>query len=217
MMVMMDFCFICADRMGSHRIFRHSLLEWLARSPHLRCLAVLPSFFLTFCSSLPIPSLPLPPFLPQPPTPLPLPYTHTHSTTLSPHRTYTIILLRHINALRRTLIRFRRIDNPLLDIGRQAVKGLFDIDVALGRYLHEGNAELVGELLTSLDRYRSLFFPVAFVSDQDFVDAFGGVLLDVGEPGSDIWCFFWLEVSLLLVFKGEGIKQSPSPPHPLIS
>ena len=30
----------------------------------------------------------------------------------------------------------------------------------------------------------ALFFPVAFVADEDLVDAFGCVLLDVGEPGA---------------------------------
>jgi len=32
----------------------------------------------------------------------------------------------------------------------------------------------------------ALFFPVAFVADEDLVDAFGGVLFDVGEPGADV-------------------------------
>jgi len=34
---------------------------------------------------------------------------------------------------------------------------------------------------------RPLLFPVAFVADEDLVDAFGCVLFDVGEPGSDVW------------------------------
>jgi hypothetical protein len=33
----------------------------------------------------------------------------------------------------------------------------------------------------------ALFFPVAFIPDEDFVDAFAGVLLDVGEPCANIW------------------------------
>lgn len=32
----------------------------------------------------------------------------------------------------------------------------------------------------------TLLFPVAFVADEDFVDAFCGMLFDVGEPGSDV-------------------------------
>ena len=34
--------------------------------------------------------------------------------------------------------------------------------------------------------YGAFLFPVAFVADEDLVDAFGGVLFDVGEPGADV-------------------------------
>jgi hypothetical protein len=33
----------------------------------------------------------------------------------------------------------------------------------------------------------ALLFPVAFVADEDFVHAFCCVLLDVGEPGADVY------------------------------
>lgn len=99
----------------------------------------------------------------------------------------TIPLIRHVDALRAGLIRLGGIDDALLDVGREAVEGLLDVDVGLGRDLEEGDAELVGERLAPLRRHHPLLFPVAFVADQDLVHAFGGVLLDVGKPGSDIF------------------------------
>jgi len=120
------------------------------------------------------------PFLP-PATPHPFP-----STTFPPHPPHPTTLLGHINPLRRPLLRLRRINNPLLDIRREAIKRLLHINIALGRDFHEGDAELVGELLAALDADDAFFLPVAFVADEDFIDAFGGVLFDVGEPGSDV-------------------------------
>lgn len=129
----------------------------------------------------------MPPQLP-PHFPFPLPPLLSDLLTALPShcRTYTIVLLRHIHALRCALIRFRSVDDALFNVGRKAIKRLLDVDVALGRHLHEGNTQLVGELLTSLHRHRPLFLPVAFISDQNLVDAFGGVLLDIGKPGPNI-------------------------------
>lgn len=79
------------------------------------------------------------------------------------------------------------VDDALLDLAREGVEGLFDVDVALGRDLHERDAELVGQRLALFGRHRPLLLPVALVADQDLVHALGGVLLDVGEPGSDVW------------------------------
>lgn len=79
------------------------------------------------------------------------------------------------------------VDDAGLDVGGQAVKGLVNVDAALGRDLEEGDAQLVGQLLALLGGDDALLFPVALVADQDLVDAFGGVLLDVGEPGADVW------------------------------
>lgn len=78
------------------------------------------------------------------------------------------------------------VDDALLDISGQAEEGLLHVDVGLCADLHEGDAELVGERLALLRRDRALLFPVALVADQDLVDALGGVLLDVGEPGADV-------------------------------
>jgi len=78
------------------------------------------------------------------------------------------------------------VDEALLDVGGEAVKGLVDVDVALGGDLEEGDAELVGEGLALLGRDDAFLLPVALISNQDLVDALGGVLLDVGEPGLDV-------------------------------
>lgn len=85
------------------------------------------------------------------------------------------------------LIRPGSIDKALLDIAGEAVKRLVDVDVALGRDLEEGDAEFVGEGLALFCGDGALLFPVALVADEDLVDAFGGVLLDVGEPCADVW------------------------------
>ena len=51
---------------------------------------------------------------------------------LSPHRRHTAILIRNVNTLLHALVRFRGIDDPFLDVRRQAVERLFDVDIALG-------------------------------------------------------------------------------------
>lgn len=78
------------------------------------------------------------------------------------------------------------VDDALLDVRGEGEEGLFHVDVGLGADLHEGDAELVGERLALLRRHRALLLPVAFVADEDLVDALGGVLLDVGKPGADV-------------------------------
>jgi hypothetical protein len=80
----------------------------------------------------------------------------------------------------------RAVDQPLLDVCGQAVEGLVDVDVALCRDLEERDAEFVCERLTALRGDGALLFPVALVANEDLVDAFGGVLLDVGEPRADV-------------------------------
>jgi hypothetical protein len=64
---------------------------------------------------------------------------------------------------------------------------LVDVDVALCGDLEERNAEFVGEGLATLCADGALLLPVALVADEDLVDAFGGVLLDVGEPGANVY------------------------------
>lgn len=83
-----------------------------------------------------------------------------------------------------------RVDDALLYVGRERVEGLIDVDVALGRHLEEGDAQLVRQRLALLRAHRPLLLPVALVADQDLVDALGGVLLHVCEPGPDICVSF---------------------------
>lgn len=78
------------------------------------------------------------------------------------------------------------VDESLLDIGGEGVESLVDVDVALRRDLEEGDAELVGEGLALLFGDDALVLPVALVADEDLVDALGGVLLYVLEPGADV-------------------------------
>lgn len=63
---------------------------------------------------------------------------------------------------------------------------MVDVDVALCGDLEERNAEFVGEGLATLCADGTLLLPVALVADEDLIDAFGCVLLDVGEPGADV-------------------------------
>lgn len=85
-----------------------------------------------------------------------------------------------------TLVLLRGVDYPLLDIRRERVERFLHVDVALGRDLEEGDAEFVGQRLALLGADGALLLPVAFVADEDLVDAFAGVLLDIGEPGADV-------------------------------
>lgn len=78
------------------------------------------------------------------------------------------------------------VDETLLDVGGEAVKGLVDVDVALCRDFEEGDAELISECLSLLFRYDALVFPIAFVANQDFVDTLGSMLLNVLEPSTDV-------------------------------
>lgn len=95
---------------------------------------------------------------------------------------------RHAHACLRLLLWLLGIHDALLDVAGKTVKGLFHVDVALGRNLHEGDSKLVCQRLSLLGRHGSLLFPIALVANQDLVDALGRVLLDVGEPCSDV-CF----------------------------
>ena len=70
--------------------------------------------------------------------------TSSHPLTAFPsHGAYAVILIRDVDSLCGCLIRFRGIDDSFLDIGGEAVEGLFDIDVALSRNLHERYAQLI--------------------------------------------------------------------------
>ena len=73
----------------------------------------------------------------------------------------------------------RRVDDAFLNVPGEGEERLFDVDVALGTDLHKGNAELVGESLALCSGNGALLLPVALVADEDLVDAFGCMLLDV--------------------------------------
>jgi len=94
--------------------------------------------------------------------------------------------LPNIHLWPRLLIRPRTIDQPRLDIRCERVEGLVNVDVALCADLEEGDAEFVCKRLALFCGNCALFFPVALVANEDLVDAFGGVLLDVGEPCADV-------------------------------
>lgn len=84
------------------------------------------------------------------------------------------------------LLRLLSVDDALFDVACEAEEGLLDVDVRFRADFHEGNAKLVGECLALLGRDRALLFPVALVADEDLVDAFGCVLLNVGKPCADV-------------------------------
>jgi hypothetical protein len=87
---------------------------------------------------------------------------------------------------------------PLLDVACERIKRSVDVDVALRRDLEERDAEFVCEGLALFCRDGALFFPVALVADEDLVDAFGCVLLDVGEPCANVWWGVSLALCVLL-------------------
>lgn len=89
------------------------------------------------------------------------------------------------------------VDDALLDVRGQVVKGLVNVDVALSRDLEEWDAQLLGQSLALLSRDGALLLPVALVAYQDLVDALGGVLLYVCEPGADICSELPLALSLI--------------------
>ena len=97
-----------------------------------------------------------------------------------------MILIRHVDTLCRCLIRFRGIDDPLLDICGEIVEGILHVDVALCRNFHERYAQFICQLLSFFYGHHSLLFPIALVPDQDLINALSRVLLDVRKPGPDV-------------------------------
>ena len=94
--------------------------------------------------------------------------------------------LTHVNPRSTSCVVLGGVNDALLDVGCQVEKRLVDIDVALGRDFHERDAKFVGKRLALLSRDCPLLLPIAFVANQNLVDALGGVLFHVGEPGSDV-------------------------------
>ena len=113
---------------------------------------------------------------------------HGRSTALAAHGTVALPCVAHVNLGALGLVGPRAIDEALLDVRGERVKGLVDVDVALGRDFEERNAEFVCERLAPFCADSALLFPVALVANEDLVNALGGVLLDVGKPCADVWC-----------------------------
>ena len=115
------------------------------------------------------------------------PTASTILTALAAHASICAPCVTNVHRGAGSLVGAGTVDEALLDIRGERVEGLVDVDVALGRDLEEGDAEFVGEGLALFCGDGALLFPVALVADEDLVDAFGGVLLDVGEPCADVW------------------------------
>ena len=108
-------------------------------------------------------------------------------TALAAHARITTVLPADVHLWRGSLVCPRSVDQPLLDIASQTVKGLVNIDVALCRDLEEGNSKLISESLALFCRDSALLFPIALVANEDLVDTLGGVLFNVGEPCANVW------------------------------
>ena len=108
-------------------------------------------------------------------------------TTLSTHARVSAVLTPDVYLGRLRLVCPCRVNQSLLNIRCKRVKGLVDVNVALGRDLEKGDAEFVGERLALFCRDGALLLPVALVANENLVNAFGGMLLDVGEPCADVW------------------------------
>lgn len=59
---------------------------------------------------------------------------------------------------------------------------LFDTLVVFGTGLDKSQTKLIGQLSTLLQRHRSLLVPIALVTNQNLVDSFRSMLLDVLVP-----------------------------------
>lgn len=108
-------------------------------------------------------------------------------TALATHTRIATILPADIYLWRGSLVCPCSVDQPLLDIAGQAIKGLVNVDVALCRDLEEGDSELISQSLALFCRDGALLFPIALVTNEDLVDTLGGVLFNVGEPCANVW------------------------------
>lgn len=106
--------------------------------------------------------------------------TRQESTAVLAHATGGTLSSGHVDTLAAgSALLLGGIDDALLDITGEGEEGLFHVDVALCRDLHEGDAEFVSQSLALGGGDSALLFPVTFVADEDLVDAFGGMLFDV--------------------------------------
>lgn len=107
-------------------------------------------------------------------------------------------LLLYADALRASLIRFRRI-HALLNIWSKVVECCFNVDVVFGGNFKERYAEFVSKLLALFSGYSPFFFPVTLVSNENFVNTLTCMLLNIWEPSSNVWIrkLAWREVLML--------------------
>jgi hypothetical protein len=89
----------------------------------------------------------------------------------------------------------------------QREESLLNLDVALCRRLEEAETKLVRELLTLLLRDDLLVRPVALVSDEDLVDTFRGVLLDVRVPRPDVYAERRMSTTVERGISEEKVRQ----------
>lgn len=132
------------------------------------------------------------------PTPVLRPIIHRHSVpvpspALSSHRLALAALSPtlapfgcHIDPTAGAGLLAARVDDALLDVRREGVERVVDVDVALRRHLQEGDPQLIGQRLALLRRDGAFFLPVALVADEDLVDPLGGMLFYVLEPRADV-------------------------------
>ena len=69
---------------------------------------------------------------------------------------------------------------------RQGEESLFDPLIYLCRGFHEPNAEFISKLTTLLLCYSPLIRPVRLIANENLVDPFRGMLLNIVVPRSDV-------------------------------
>ena len=76
--------------------------------------------------------------------------------------------------------------HPRLDLRRHGQKGLFDIGAGLGRGLQKLNAQRIGKLLALLRAHDAFGGQIGLVADQQLVDIFRRVSVNLVQPLLDI-------------------------------
>jgi hypothetical protein len=107
-----------------------------------------------------------------------------HGLTAVLPRLIIVLFVGERNVVLRWLVLLLCVDYALLNVCSETVECLVDIDISLCRNFKEGDAELVSECLAFFCRHGTLLFPIALVTYENLVDAFGSVLLHVGKPSA---------------------------------
>lgn len=95
-------------------------------------------------------------------------------------------LLVYINTLWPGLFGFRRV-HSLFDVGGKAKERIFDVDIVFSGDLQERYAKLISKPLTLFSWHGSFFFPVALIPDEDLMHALACMLLNIWEPGPNVF------------------------------